>query len=115
MQQDPKGMVRTEMGRLVKKSDQDAWEKKASDAMQDQYMNRAKDAAKARAMKLGSMKKKKEDAPRKMGLIFDKESFEKLPSLENKMKSDKMNERKSVTEQLKKYNDTSVMNSNKRY
>ena len=60
MQQDPKGMVRTEMGRLVKKSDQDAWEKKASEAMQDQYMNRAKDAAKARAMKLGSMMKKKE-------------------------------------------------------
>ena len=54
----PKGMVRTEMGRLVKKADQDAWEKKASNAMQDQYMNRAKDAEKARAMKLGSMKKK---------------------------------------------------------
>jgi L-lactate utilization protein LutB len=51
MIQDPKGMVRTEMGRLVKKADQDAWEKKASNAMQDQYMNRAKDAEKARAMK----------------------------------------------------------------
>ena len=49
--QEPKGMVRTEMGRLVKKADQDAWEKKASNAMQDQYMNRAKDAEKARAMK----------------------------------------------------------------
>jgi hypothetical protein len=58
MMQDPKGMVRTEMGRMVKKVDQDAWEKKASDAMQEQYMNRAKDAEKARAMKLSSMKKK---------------------------------------------------------
>jgi hypothetical protein len=113
--QDPKGMVRTEMGRLVPKAKAEADEKAFSDAMQDQYMNRAKDAAKARATKLASMKKKKEDAPRKMGLIFDKESFEKLPSFENKMKSDKMNERKSVTEQLKKYNDTSVMKSNKRY
>ena len=54
----PKGMVRTEMGRLVKKADQDAWEKSATDAMNDQYFNRAKDAEKARAMKLGSMKKK---------------------------------------------------------
>ena len=69
MQQDPKGMVRTEMGRLVKKSDQDAWEKKASDAMQDQYMNRAKDAAKARAMKLGSMKKKELPAAPKKGAM----------------------------------------------
>lgn len=54
----PKGMVRTEMGRLVKKADQDAFEKKATEAMNEQYFNRAKDAEKARAMKLGSMKKK---------------------------------------------------------
>jgi hypothetical protein len=54
----PKGMVRTEMGRLVPKAKAIADEKAFSDAMQDQYMNRAKDAAKARAMKLGSMKKK---------------------------------------------------------
>jgi hypothetical protein len=62
----PKGMVRTEMGRLVKKADQDAWNKSVTESMNDQYFNRAKDAekarameaAKARAMKLGSMKKK---------------------------------------------------------
>jgi hypothetical protein len=54
----PKGMVRTEMGRLVKKADQDAWNKSVTESMNDQYFNRAKDAAKARATKLGSMKKK---------------------------------------------------------
>jgi hypothetical protein len=54
----PKGMVRTETGRLVTKAKAEADLKAFSDAMQDQYMNRAKDAEKARAMKLGSMKKK---------------------------------------------------------
>lgn len=58
MIQDPKGMVRTEMNRLVKKTDQDAFEKKATEAMNKQYFNRGKDAEKARSMKLGSMKKK---------------------------------------------------------
>lgn len=58
--QDPKGMVRTEMGRLVPKAKAIADEKAFSDAMQDQYMNRAKDAAKARITMLASMKKKKE-------------------------------------------------------
>lgn len=47
----PKGMVRTEMGRLVKKADQDAWEKKSAAAMQAQF--------KSRGAKLKSMKKKK--------------------------------------------------------
>lgn len=36
----PKGMVRTEMGRLVKKADQDAWEKKSAAAMQAQLKSR---------------------------------------------------------------------------
>ena len=54
----PKGMVRTETGRLVTKAKAEADLKAFSDAMQDQYMNRAKDAEKARGMKLGSMKKK---------------------------------------------------------
>jgi hypothetical protein len=36
----PKGMVRTEMGRLVKKADQDAWEKKSMAAMQAQLKSR---------------------------------------------------------------------------
>lgn len=49
--QQPKGMVRTEMGRLVKKSDQDAFEKKSRAAMQAQL--------KSRGIKLKSMKKKK--------------------------------------------------------
>ena len=47
----PKGMVRTEMGRLVKKTDQDAFEKKSRAAMQAQL--------KSRGAKLKSMKKKK--------------------------------------------------------
>lgn len=47
----PKGMVRTEMGRLVKKADQDAFEKKSRAAMQAQL--------KSRGAKLKSMKKKK--------------------------------------------------------
>ena len=47
----PKGMVRTEMGRLVKKADQDAWMKKDMAAMQAQW--------KSRGAKLKSMKKKK--------------------------------------------------------
>jgi hypothetical protein len=46
-----KGMVRTEMGRLVKKADQDAFEKKSRAAMQAQL--------KSRGAKLKSMKKKK--------------------------------------------------------
>jgi hypothetical protein len=44
-------MVRTEMGRLVKKADQDAFEKKSRAAMQAQL--------KSRGAKLKSMKKKK--------------------------------------------------------
>jgi hypothetical protein len=47
----PKGMVRTEMGRLVKKADQDTFEKKSRAAMQAQL--------KSRGAKLKSMKKKK--------------------------------------------------------
>jgi hypothetical protein len=47
----PKGMVRTEMGRLVKKADQDAFEKKSMAAMQAQL--------KSRGAKLKAMKKKK--------------------------------------------------------
>ena len=50
----PKGMVRTEMGRLVKKADQDAWDKKVIAAMQAQFKSRG--AAKA---KLAAMSKKK--------------------------------------------------------
>lgn len=46
----PKSMVRTEMGRLVKKADQDAFEKKSRAAMQAQL--------KSRGAKLKSMKKK---------------------------------------------------------
>jgi hypothetical protein len=45
-----KGMVRTEMGRLVKKADQDTFEKKRRAAMQAQL--------KSRGAKLKSMKKK---------------------------------------------------------
>ena len=47
----PKSMVITEMGRLVKKADQDAWMKKDMAAMQAQW--------KSRGAKLKSMKKKK--------------------------------------------------------
>ena len=55
----PKGYVRTEMGRLVKKADQDAWDKGFVSAMNSQLKNRAKDAAKYREMmKLKAMKKK---------------------------------------------------------
>jgi len=36
----PKGMVRTEMGRLVKKADQDAWMKKETAAMKAQLKSR---------------------------------------------------------------------------
>ena len=50
----PKGMVRTEMGRLVKKADQDAQEKKGMAAMQAELKSRG--AAKA---KLAAMSKKK--------------------------------------------------------
>jgi hypothetical protein len=50
----PKGMVRTEMGRLVKKADQDAWDKKGMAAMQAQLKSRG--AAKG---KMAVMSKKK--------------------------------------------------------
>jgi FKBP-type peptidyl-prolyl cis-trans isomerase (trigger factor) len=56
----PKGMVRTEMGRLVKKADQDAWEKKSTAAMQAQFKSRGADSLKEKKVKnaLKSMKKK---------------------------------------------------------
>jgi hypothetical protein len=50
----PKGMVRTEMGRLVKKEKAAADEKAFVGAMQDEY----KDRLKRKAMLLKSMKKK---------------------------------------------------------
>ena len=55
----PKGMVRTEMGRLVKKADQDAWEKKGMAAMQAQLKSRGAAALKASktAAALKAMKK----------------------------------------------------------
>ena len=55
----PKGMVRTEMGRLVKKADQDAWEKKSTDAMNKQYFSRGSVKEKKVAAALKSMKKRK--------------------------------------------------------
>ena len=57
----PKGMVRTEMGRLVKKADQDAWDKKVVKSMNDQYFSRGKGSLKEKkvANKLASMKKNK--------------------------------------------------------
>ena len=48
----PKGYVRTEMGKLVKKVDQDAWDKKATQAMQSQWKARG-----IRAMKSVPVKK----------------------------------------------------------
>ena len=60
VQDPPKGMVRTEMGRLVKKADQMAWEKKATEAMNKQYFSRGKEVAKKKAVvALKSMKKRK--------------------------------------------------------
>ena len=57
----PKGMVRTEMGRLVKKADQDAWEKKSTAAMQAQWRGRGASSLKAKKVgtALKGMKKKK--------------------------------------------------------
>ena len=55
----PKGMVRTEMGRLVKKADQDAWEKKSTAAMQAQFKSRGAAFLKEKKLKaLKAMKKK---------------------------------------------------------
>ena len=57
----PKGMVRTEMGRLVKKADQDAWEKKSTAAMQAQLKSRGASSLKEKKVgaALKTMKKKK--------------------------------------------------------
>ena len=57
----PKGMVRTEMGRLVKKADQDAWEKKSTAAMQAQLKSRGASSLKEKKVgyALKAMKKKK--------------------------------------------------------
>jgi hypothetical protein len=56
----PKGMVRTEMGRLVTKAKAAADEKEFVEAMNNQLKNRVKDAAKYRAMmRLKSMRKNK--------------------------------------------------------
>jgi hypothetical protein len=56
----PKGYVRTEMGRLVKKKDQDAWDKGFTKAMQDEWKGRGAAALKAKktAAALKAMKKK---------------------------------------------------------
>ena len=55
----PKGMVRTEMGRLVKKADQDAWDKKGLAEMQAQWKGRGAATLKAKkaAAALKAMKK----------------------------------------------------------
>jgi len=57
----PKGMVRTEMGRLVKKADQDAWDKKFVGAMQAQLKGRGASSLKEKKVgyALKAMKKKK--------------------------------------------------------
>lgn len=57
----PKGMVRTEMGRLVKKADQDAWDKKVVASMQAQWRGRGASSLKAKKVgnALKAMKKKK--------------------------------------------------------
>ena len=55
------GMGRTEMGRLVKKADQDAWEKKSAAAMQAQLKSRGASSLKEKKVgyALKAMKKKK--------------------------------------------------------
>ena len=57
----PQGMVRTEMGRLVKKADQDAFEKKSRAAMQTQLKSRGASSLKEKKVgyALKAMKKKK--------------------------------------------------------
>ena len=57
----PKGMVRTEMVRLVKKADQDAFEKKSRAAMQTQLKSRGASSLKEKKVgyALKAMKKKK--------------------------------------------------------
>ena len=59
--QQPKGMVRTEMGRLVKKADQDAFEKKSRAAMQAQLKSRGASSLKEKKVgyALKAMKNKK--------------------------------------------------------
>ena len=67
----PKGMVRGEMtGKLIKKSVQDKWEAGMADALDKQ-------AGKGKY------------APKPKGLIFDKKSFDKLPTLKTKAKDGK--------------------------
>ena len=57
----PKGMVRTEMGRLVKKADQDAWDKGFVSSMQAQWRGRGASSLKAKKVgtALKGLKKKK--------------------------------------------------------
>ena len=57
----PKGMARTEMGRLVKKADQDAWDKSVIESMNKEYFSRGKGSVKEKkvAVALKSMKKRK--------------------------------------------------------
>ena len=57
----PKGYVRTEMGRLVKKADQDAWDKGVMASMQAQWRGRGASSLKAKKVgtALKGMKKKK--------------------------------------------------------
>jgi hypothetical protein len=67
--QDPKGMVRTEMGRLVKKSDQDAWEKGITKSMNEEYFGRGKAAVdkKPKGKMLKAMKTVKKPVEKKEG------------------------------------------------
>jgi hypothetical protein len=67
----PKGMVRTEMGRLVKKSVQDAWDKSVANSLDEQ----------AKGVKLASMKKQIK-TPNKFVL-----KGKKLEEYSNKLKS----------------------------
>ena len=66
----PKGMVRTEMGRLVKKADQDAWMKKEAAAMQAQLKSRGASSLKEKKVgaALKTMKKELPAAKKKTAM-----------------------------------------------
>jgi hypothetical protein len=55
----PKGMVRTEMGRLVDKKKQAAWEKGMTEAMNKEYFSRGKKPAVVVKKTIKVMKKPK--------------------------------------------------------
>jgi hypothetical protein len=96
----PKGMVRTEMGRLVKKADQDAWMKKETAAMQAQLKSRG--ASSLKEKKVGAALKGMKLTPKRTMEVADSLDFEARKKVYSKInKTTKINDSGDIRKENK--------------